>query len=71
MEGFDGNKEYRTTKSELKKVLEDAVVSLYLLATQKYSSTKTTSGERLHEQSVDMLISVLKSWCLRFICNLH
>ena len=34
VEGFDGNKEYRTTKSELKKVLENAVVSLYLLAPQ-------------------------------------
>ena len=34
VEGFDGNKDYRTTKSELKKVLVDAVVSLYWLATQ-------------------------------------
>ena len=40
VEGFDGNKEYRTTKSELKKVLEDAVVSLYLLATQNMGQQK-------------------------------
>ena len=63
VEGFDGNKEYRTTKSELKKVLEDAVVSLYLLATQNIGQRKLPVERGCMNNLFICCYSVLKSWC--------